>query len=433
MYQDRYDVIRLDARAAVRTDEGFLKVPARITRTGIMEYHRGGQVVRELRSPDEVFREDSIATLAGVPVTRGHAVPFVTARDTAAHAIGYVGSDVKAVDGRYLEATLHVWRADAVDAIEARELTEVSAGYRSKLQPGGVYQGQKYDLAQTDIRYNHAALLPPGAARGGSELAVRLDGHDLITLLRERLGALGLPESELASALGLPDADGVRLLLDGHLGTPDVALLTRAANMIHVPVSQLLDLAPAPAPQPPKVSRMKRQLTINGTAFEVEVPDAVASTFDSAVAADAARAEQVRTDAADASDKLKAVETERDELKTRCDAAEAQVAAAHLASVIAVAKPLFPEVKGATVREVHESTLKHLGHGERIRTDASDDEVAGMFAMALSAGVTKVQGVVPSTNPEDRNDAKDPAVDTSSAAARQRMLERNRNAWKLQG
>jgi len=432
-----YDTaIRLDAKRAVRTDEGFLKVPARITRTGILEYHRGGRVVRELRRPEQVFDAESMASLAGVPLTmpqlaagkNPHPVKFVTARDTGPLAVGYVGHDVRPVDDRYLEATLTVWRADAVEDVEASKLTEVSAGYRTlDTGPGGEYSGQRYDLEQRKIRYNHVTLLPPGRGRGGSDLAIRLDNHDLITLLRERLDALDMPDAELAAALGLPDGDGVRLLLDGALGTPDVALLTRAADMIQMPVSDLISMVPAPAPQPepPRVSRMKRSIIVNGVAFPVELADELAPSFDAAVSAEG----EARTDAADAAAKLAEVEAERDALKVRLDAAEAAQVRVELEGVLTQAKAVHKDVSGETVRDVQIATLRHLGHGDDVRTDATDAEVAGMFRLALKAAAAKPAPTAPAPAPtaaETRTDADD----RSAEAARQRMIERNRNAWK---
>lgn len=423
---ERRDVLRLDASTAKLSDEGFLTVKARVTRTGIMEYHRGGRVVRELRRPDQVFRQDSLATLGGVPITRGstaHPVPFVTAADTQAHAVGYVMPDVRADGGRFVDATLRIWRQDAVKAVMDGDLSEISAGYRAKAGPGGEWQGQRYDLEQTDIRYNHVTLLAKGAARGGSEMAIRLDGHDLITLLRERLGE---PSDELAVALGLPDADGVRLLLDGHLGTPSEAVLTRAAGMIHMPVADLIAMVPAPAapPQNPRVSRMKRNIVIGGVTFPVEIADDLAPALESAEASEA----KVRTDAADAGERIKAVEAERDELRTRCDSLEAAQAGVKRDLSLAAAKPVFADAAGDTARAVQEATIKHLGHGDELRADATDAEVAGMFAVAVKSAKPAQTPAAPAPVPtETRTDSDD---DSPSEAARKRMLERTRDAWK---
>lgn len=424
-------MIRLDASAAVRTPEGFLRVPARVTRVGIMEYRRGGRVVRELRSPEQVLREDSYRTLAGVPVTIGHAVPLVTARDTRDHAVGYVESDVRPAEGRYLDATVRVWRADAADAVERRELTELSAGYRTAEGPSGVWQGQQYDLEQRDIRYNHVALLPPGHARGGRELSLRLDSHDLITFLRERLDRLDMSDDALAQALDLPDANAVRLLLDGDMGLPSEAILTRAANVIHLPVADLLALRGEPQPPEPGKAGMKRQITINGMAFEVEVPDAMGATFDGAVAAE----RQARTDASDVAQaatakltetetKLGEVTAERDKLKARCDAIE-------LERVREQAQAVHPEATGETARELHESVIKHVQPYCEIRADASDAEIAGMFAFACAQAKRADSGArTAAPDHPGRTDAKDTPAETGADAARKRMIERNRNAWR---
>jgi hypothetical protein len=133
--------------------------------------------VRELRHPDEVFREDSLATLRAAPVTVGHPSEFVSAANAEALEVGIV--DRARQDGKFVDATLSVRRAAAIAAVTKRELTEISLGYTCRIDATpGEYEGESYDQVQRDIVYNHAAMLPPGQGRAGSDVRMRLDADD---------------------------------------------------------------------------------------------------------------------------------------------------------------------------------------------------------------------------------------------------------------
>src|SRR5678816_1356476 len=61
-----------------KTPTGGVRVPARVTRTGVFPYMRAdGSIQREYRPASEVFKADSLASLADAAVTVEH--PTVTA------------------------------------------------------------------------------------------------------------------------------------------------------------------------------------------------------------------------------------------------------------------------------------------------------------------------------------------------------------------
>jgi hypothetical protein len=66
-----------------------------------------------------------------------------------------------------------------IDAVLNGERVDVSSAYNAVIDetPGEV-NGQRYDRVQRQIRGNHVALLPPGAGRLGSDVAIRLDSTD---------------------------------------------------------------------------------------------------------------------------------------------------------------------------------------------------------------------------------------------------------------
>lgn len=173
-----------------RTAAGGISVPASIARTGIQVYQTpDGRTIREWRSPDEVFDADSLNSLADAPVTVGHpkangiAIP-VTPKNVKELSSGHVaGPPIRGqVDGdsyTWMSTDLLLTAADAQDAVSSGSVCEVSAGYTCDYDdtPGVTDDGQAYDRKQTNIRFNHVALLPKGAARAGSNAKLRLDGN----------------------------------------------------------------------------------------------------------------------------------------------------------------------------------------------------------------------------------------------------------------
>lgn len=173
----RLDYGRLDK--ADRTPSGGLKIPAFVTRVGVFSYRTDdGRVVRELRHPDHVFSKDSLDSMEDAPLTVRHPGK-VTPADYKSNAVGHV-RDVKAQD-THVAARAIVQDAAAIKGVDSGDLVEVSCGYSCDIDPTpGVWNGEKYDSIQTNIRYNHVALGPKGWGRAGSSVALRLDSGDAI-------------------------------------------------------------------------------------------------------------------------------------------------------------------------------------------------------------------------------------------------------------
>lgn len=160
-----------------------MKVPANLTRTGIFTYTlHDGSKRRELRPAEEVFSEDSLATLTGAPVTDLHPSNPVRPSNWRKLAVGHVGEDVKA-DGKFVAAKLTIQDEGTIGKIERDDLKELSCGYSCRLDMvPGEFEGERYDAIQRSIQYNHVALGPAGWGRAGNEVALRLDSHGNQTL-----------------------------------------------------------------------------------------------------------------------------------------------------------------------------------------------------------------------------------------------------------
>jgi len=161
-----------------RTAQGGISVPATLARTGILEYIQpDGSVRREYRSPEEVFSPESLASLANAPVTNLHPSELITPENFAAYSRGHV-EGVPRQDGNKILGDLVIQDARLIRLIDrGNTRNEVSCGYTAKIVEGaGVTpEGERYDARQTQIRYNHTALVPSG--RAGSEVAIRLDAE----------------------------------------------------------------------------------------------------------------------------------------------------------------------------------------------------------------------------------------------------------------
>jgi len=165
-----------------RTDQGYLRAPATITKTGVFAYALpGGKVRHELRLPEEVFDDAALRSFGISPLTNGHPPVMLNARNTARYQVGTVVEPKR--DGDHVAAYVQVTDSDAIEAAEAGR-RQLSCGYTCALEPksgvtqgiSGVPDGLHYDAIQRNIRGNHVALVDTG--RAGSTVQLRLDQAD---------------------------------------------------------------------------------------------------------------------------------------------------------------------------------------------------------------------------------------------------------------
>jgi hypothetical protein len=182
------EVVRFDFNGSSsefrRTPQGFLRVNARLTKTGVFQYDDR----REYRSDEEVFCSDSLESIKGAPVTDLHPAEkgndsFLTPANAKQHIVGITESIER--DGPYLKGSLIIFHEDAIQAIESGERKEISLGYKCRLDPTpGYINGEAYDAIQRDIIINHVAIGPKGWGRAGADCSIRTDSQ---TQLQEKL------------------------------------------------------------------------------------------------------------------------------------------------------------------------------------------------------------------------------------------------------
>lgn len=180
----RYDIGQVKGDASVSTD-GYIKANAVVTRTGIFIYQNAdGTIRKELRHPKHVWNDESIESMKMIPVTNGHpSERMVTPENFKRLSIGYTGETIKK-DGEHVIANLVITDKEGVDAVIKWGRKELSLGYLVDLdETPGEYEGEKYDAMQTNIRYNHLAIVDK--ARAGESARIALDSDDAVEILKE--------------------------------------------------------------------------------------------------------------------------------------------------------------------------------------------------------------------------------------------------------
>ena len=160
------------------TDEGFLKVPGRVARTGVQEYlacelgitdRKPNDIIKVMRPAEQVFSADSLATYDGADITIEHPGSFVDADNYSQVSAGVVRGAGRQ-DGDFVLCNLLIKDKDGIAAVESGKV-QLSAGYTSEYVKAG--DSDPYDFIQTDIKINHVALVD--RARAGAQ--ARLFDH----------------------------------------------------------------------------------------------------------------------------------------------------------------------------------------------------------------------------------------------------------------
>lgn len=407
----RYDFSRLGK--AKKTPQGFLKFDAAPTRVGVLKYQMAdGSIRRELRPPEEVFKDDSLDTLAGAPLTDLH-VNAVTPENVSSVAKGRLSEKISH-DDTFVKGTVIIQDSNLIGKVDRGERKELSAGYTCRMDfSPGVWNGEAYDAVQRDIEYNHVAIGPSGWGRAGSDVALRLDGDD-------------------AAAF---DTDVSNVI-------PNKSISGKAGNNSN------------------KETTMKRSLRIDGVDYAAEADDALFQAFDRMTkrADDAAKETQKTiSDLESRIDSLeKTAKTAQSELQAKFDSATKEVDElkkklaeaqdpARLDSMVTARAELFTQARtvlgtnekldGLSDRQIKEKVLVKLDPESKF--DGKDDGyVNGAFEYAIKKAVEKkadgasASRQFSSPTPPNSTQHTDAADPFDADRAYRDMVKRNAEAWK---
>jgi len=175
---------RLDINSERKyTDEGFLVVPARISRIGVQEYLAGemgvedrqpDDIIRVYRPEEEVFSDLSLGSFSNKPMTNGHPPVLVNASNAKEYSVGHAGTAVTR-DGSFSKTDLFIIDAKAIEDVESGKV-ELSNGYTADIDwtPGVSQDGEQYDAVQRNIKGNHIAIVERGRAGRDCRVADQL-------------------------------------------------------------------------------------------------------------------------------------------------------------------------------------------------------------------------------------------------------------------
>lgn len=377
------------------TEQGFLKLDGKLTRTGVLEYQQpDGSVFRELRHPDEVFKKDSLDSLKLCPVTDLHQA-MVDPSNVSVVSVGVVGGDVRK-DGKFVVGSVTIQRKDAIEAVQGGTRRELSPGYRCWVdQTPGEYDGERYDGVQRDIIYNHLAVGPENWGRSGPEVALRLDGNG---------------------------DQCVETLDSGSGGRESVGRLNGG--------------------QPAETRNdMKIKIVLDGKTYEVEAQEGVGSLLTSALGEQSGRLDAATGELEKLQGRLDAADKELKEVQAKLDSAtdpkSIEAAVEARSTLIAEAGKVAPDAKfdGLTAEEIRVTALVASGVESDRLDGKSADYVSGLFEGALVTAnrTDSAEAALPSggaksvaaATPDTRTDAK---PDTAEAA-QHRSQVRNTEAW----
>jgi len=170
---------------------GFISITANLTRTGIFTYRHimpdgTSKLIKQLRIEEEVFSDETMASLSGLPITNNHPSELVSPENASDFIIGMASDNPKRVRApmqgdseAYVQQKLTIFDDNVIVMVKNKEKGEMSLGYQCKLDfTPGVYKGSNYDCIQREIRYNHGSLVDQ--ARGGPSCKIMLDGAEVI-------------------------------------------------------------------------------------------------------------------------------------------------------------------------------------------------------------------------------------------------------------
>lgn len=168
-----------------KTEQGYLKVPAKIARVGELEYTaqelgmKGDEIIKVYRDKDELFKDEVLDSFEGMPITVEH--PDGMLVDSATwgdNAVGHI-QNVRS-EGDFIVCDAYIQSASAIEEIEKTGNIELSCGYDADLEfdsNGKVWQN--------NIRGNHVAIVPAGRCGSSCRLG---DTYEVVMTTKVKFG-----------------------------------------------------------------------------------------------------------------------------------------------------------------------------------------------------------------------------------------------------
>lgn len=191
------------------TDEGYLKVPSRISRIGTQEYlaiemgltdRNPTDIITVYRPPEEVFSDESLQSFKNKPITNDHPPVLVDASNFKEFSVGNSGNEITE-DGMFVKADLTIMDEQSIKDIESGK-AELSNGYTSDIDwtTGVTPDGINYDAIQRNIKGNHIAIVKRGRAGSACRVADNLPNEgDIVTMAKITIDGVDFEVSDQAA------------------------------------------------------------------------------------------------------------------------------------------------------------------------------------------------------------------------------------------
>lgn len=156
----------------IKNKAGFLIIPVVFMKTGILLYRDWdtGNIIREYVSESELFKPESMNSANGILFTEDHPPDMVYPDNWSKYGLGSLHSIKQ--NNNLIEGVLTVYDSETIRSIEKEDKDEISAGYWcNTLNQSGQFEGNDYDMIQTDIEYNHISRVWFG--RAGEDVKIK--------------------------------------------------------------------------------------------------------------------------------------------------------------------------------------------------------------------------------------------------------------------
>lgn len=164
-------------------EDGTMTARPVITSIGVFKYRRAdGSISKELRLPEEVFSEATMASYNNMPIYIGHKTRADGKMETDPNVINEwaVGRTANPIGNNvYVASDIRVEKPEGIRAMKQDGYQSFSVGYDCDMEEsGGVWCGMEYDRIQRNIRGNHLSAVRIG--RQGDQAILRMDSEDAI-------------------------------------------------------------------------------------------------------------------------------------------------------------------------------------------------------------------------------------------------------------
>lgn len=154
------------------TKDGFLVVPATISKIGVFDYLATELGLREegikkvARTEKSLFSDETIKSFENATLTVGHPKDGVNAKNWKELSVGVI-RNVKRV-GDELAAEAWIYDENAIKTVQEHGVEQLSCGYDCDIKPSTV---QDADFEMSPMIGNHVAIVAKGRCGGGVKLA----------------------------------------------------------------------------------------------------------------------------------------------------------------------------------------------------------------------------------------------------------------------